>query len=136
MMTRDEILALEPGRELDALVAENVFDILSEDGKIVCAKCGGSGFNGHGTGYDAVCDCTGGYIGLIPNFSTDISAALEVAETFDFYDLDKGGDYGGIQYSATVETCLEDGTYQTYCARGKAMPESICKAALIAVSSS
>jgi adenylate kinase len=33
--------------------------------KIRCEKCGGSGFSGYGTGYDAVCDCAGGYIGGI-----------------------------------------------------------------------
>jgi adenylate kinase len=33
--------------------------------KVECEKCGGSGFNREGTGYDAVCDCTGGYVGAV-----------------------------------------------------------------------
>jgi len=79
-MTREEILAMIPGRELDELVAEKVMGIMSEDNKVVCDKCKGSGFSGFGTGYDAVCDCTGGYIGLLPHYSTDISASFEVIQ--------------------------------------------------------
>lgn len=33
--------------------------------KIPCPKCHGSGFTGRGSGYDDVCDCTGGYVGYV-----------------------------------------------------------------------
>jgi hypothetical protein len=33
----------------------------SPPARMPCRKCGGSGFSGYGTGYDAVCDWCGGY---------------------------------------------------------------------------
>ncbi|WP_176374175.1 hypothetical protein [Bacillus mobilis] len=36
--------------------------------RIECEVCGGSGFSGYGTGYDAVCDNCGG-IGEYPNWN-------------------------------------------------------------------
>jgi len=49
--------------------------MLSKDGfKTVSCACGGSGFSGHGTGYDAVCDNCGGQ-GEVLDFSDEIEEA-------------------------------------------------------------
>ncbi len=42
-----------------------------ESAKIPCPKCHGSGFTGRGSGYDDVCDCTGGYIGYVETQEKD-----------------------------------------------------------------
>jgi hypothetical protein len=50
-------------QQLDAAKQENAQ--LKNMLYIPCDVCGGSGFRGYGTGYDATCDCSGGYIGLL-----------------------------------------------------------------------
>lgn len=65
-------------RERDAWIAAVVFGVETDDEKIVCPTCGGSGFSGHGTGYNAVCSCTGGYIGIIPNYTTEMRAMWQI----------------------------------------------------------
>lgn len=47
----------------------------TEHTEIPCGRCGGSGFSGYGTGYDAVCDECGG-----AGFALDISSTTEPAE--------------------------------------------------------
>jgi len=65
-MTRDEILAMKPGRELDALIAEKVM----------------------GWSWGIIGD-------LIPAYSTDISAAWEVVEEMgDCLHLRQHGEQG------------------------------------------
>jgi hypothetical protein len=71
-------------RELDVSKQEN--ERLKKSLYIPCDKCGGSGFNGYGTGYDATCDCTGGYIGLLDaeealNWRHQLKQAIEALET-------------------------------------------------------
>lgn len=64
-MTKDEILAMEPGRELDCWVAEKVM------GWINVNKETGTGDKPNYHGFYGV---------KIPNFSTDIAAAWEIVE--------------------------------------------------------
>jgi len=53
----------------DAMLYNGIHDLEQERDrllellKITCQKCNGSGFSKPGSGYDAVCDCTAGYIG-------------------------------------------------------------------------
>lgn len=141
-MTKEEILAMAPGRELDALVGSMVLKLPQ---KYVCAV-------------DDCCeeeccipdrpdDCmlAGGLLRkrlgrddceywrrLDPEpYSTDITAAMEVVEHFDYVALHRNRDAGGhIIHSAIIWTTEEDERDTVHVA--ETMPESICKAALIA----
>lgn len=119
-MTRDEILALKPGRELDALVAEKVMgwtyghpcpegmDCLhwvDEKGEVRDYKP--------------------------PQYSTDISAAWEVFEKNGYYG---NVSYMGVEYVCTLWSKWDDeGLGVDVTATGNTAPEAICKAALLAV---
>lgn len=114
-MTREEILAMEPGRELDALIEQHIFgkrvewiqDEVTDPYPIVPAEYG--------------------YI--VENYSSDISAAWEVVnqmykdnwdftlERHRFMNRDKVGAFFG-----SLETV-----------KAEAAPEAICKAALLAI---
>ena len=77
---------LEPGKELDALIAEKVFGV--KNAVIKCPKCGSSDLKTHFlTGQDccASCEFNLNYKGrfYIPKrYSTDISAAWAIVEKF------------------------------------------------------
>ena len=133
-MTRDEILALKPGRELDALVAEKVMGWRKKT------------FPGGGGGYTAWVDENKKAMKLISNFtmietcyrcdyfrpSTDIAAAWEVVEKM----LERGGceigcygsKSGGKWFEVNVITMNGEVKVTAHTA-----PEAICKAALLAV---
>lgn len=117
-MNKDEILNMKTGRELDALVAEKVLDW-----KYVFYAQPINLWVG---------DIDGTVRKIIPNYSTDILLAIEVLELFDFYSIDKVSDCFIPQYEVTVESCMEDGTYNQISAKAKNIPEAICKACLIA----
>ena len=110
-MTRDEVLAMKPGRELDALVAEKVmgwkvaqvFDLKDTDGTNIA-----NGITPYSIGQ------------RVPHYSTDIAAAWEVVGKFEYIDVRRFKDHWGCTvYGQTVT--------------GKTAPEAICKAALLAV---
>jgi len=107
-MTRDEILSMKPGRELDALVAEKVMGqrFRSEWHKL--------------------------HNDTIACYSTDIAAALEVA-----IHLQKQGYYVCIELKACEETSVgvyeENPVEQIAYAKAQTPAEAICKAALLAV---
>ncbi|MFZ3132695.1 MAG: hypothetical protein WA125_16740 [Desulfosporosinus sp.] len=148
-MTRDEIIAMVPGRELDEAIGK-VIDATpkimwyamnkEEAAYFMDFERENAANNWHG---DMMTNhsnsryvANGGHIvrkEIYRRYSEDISAALEVAEKFDFYCVDKGGDYGNSQYGATVEICLVDGTYSPFTVRATTIPEAICKAALLAM---
>lgn len=76
----------------------------------------------------------GGHIArkeIYRQYSEDISAAWDVAEKFDFFQVENKG-YGQKKYHAIVDVCEEDGTYSTAEAFGDTAPKAICKAALLA----
>jgi len=130
-MTRDEILALEAGRELDALVAEIMgwTRYQNKHGLIVMSRPGAIPSHAH---FDQH-----------PNFSTDIAAALEVvekmtAEGHGYFELCK--DFGGW-WNATFFIVLSNdderralgyGNWK-YESDGNTAPLAICRAALLAV---
>lgn len=124
-MTRDEILALEPGREMDALVADVA-------------------------GFKNICymepikmwvgDIDGETNKRIPNFSAHISLAWEVFGTLfpvligrSYKETYEVGEIGWhVNWCDTVQEDDEDGA----CTHGKEVwaktaPEAICKAALL-----
>jgi len=103
-MTRDELLELKPGRELDALVAEKVM-----------------GYITHGQFREK-----NGVRVMIDRYSTDIAAAWEVVEMFSYIDIHRYDDF----FACAIYPI---GNSAVMRARGKTMPEAICKAALLAV---
>ena len=118
-MTRDEVLAMKPGRELDALVAEKVM--------------GWEYFPAQATGMFVrlgyFFDPVSGEAHHHWSPSTDISAAWEVvekmSEQWPQYQLAKIEDGWSVMWGF-------DG-YGWPEATGKTAPEAICKAALLAV---
>jgi hypothetical protein len=110
-MTREEILAMEPGHKLDALVAEKVMRWTKEGNYWLSHTCRIRTWE------------QTSYPGFQP--STDISAAWEVVESL----RDKW-------YYLEIRTCADDWVVQTNAdrsVRAKTAQEAICKAALIAV---
>ena len=126
-MTKEEILAMEAGERLSELVAERIMKECYhqhwEDKKwsIFCRKCGESTFyHQHSQAY-----------------STDISAAWKVVEKM------VGGGYAfcfdwASGKIATVIRCIFEENFskaeseESEWTEGKAAPEAICKAALLA----
>ena len=115
-MTRDEVLALKPGRELDALVMRIVFNAEKKDIGDECYWV--SEVNG-----EEVC---------WPRWfspSTDIAAAWEVLEKFFWVQVTANPPH---IWKATVITSPANGSV-TATAKGFTAPEAICKAALLAL---
>ncbi len=110
-MTRDEILAMKPGRELDALVAERVLgykvvDVLPQGITYMAGKRKRWIKN--------------------PNYSTGVAAAWEAVEEMnDCLHLREHGEEGRWE----ANFCGYPGSR----AHGATAPEAICKAALLAV---
>ena len=125
-MTRDEILAMEPGEELDRATAEYVLGRpFQKPGHEPCCTCQVCGH-----GFDE-CLC---------GLSEDIAAAWEVVEKID------AGSYrwrlaskhcrsGHVWWTATLDKYLGavNGWKEMVYAPGDTAPEAICKAALLAV---
>jgi len=115
-MTRDEVLAMKPGRELDALVAEKVmgwkavqvFDLKDTDGTNIA-----NGITPYNIGQ------------RVPHYSTDIASAWEVVEEMQNNEWDFTLKNHKRKYEAIFGTL--------YNAFAPTAPEAICKAALLAV---
>ena len=118
-MTRDEILAMKPGRELDALVMRTVFKAEKKDIGDECYW---------------VLEVNGEEVCWPRWFSpsTDIAAAWEVAE-----QLQKQGYVVCIELLPYEETSVgvyeADPANQIAYAKAQTPAEAICKAALLAV---
>jgi hypothetical protein len=124
-MTRAEILAMRPGRELDALVAEKVMGrvglLINESQSVVVGHRPHEYFE---TGYTDLKE--------VPLYSTSIAAAWEVVEKLKERYLVNIVVDGASQYAQFVE--FRDDDVLTYLAENGTMPENIAKAALLAVS--
>jgi hypothetical protein len=106
---RDEILAMEPGRELDALVAEKVMGLKS--------IAPNSAMDGE-------------YPVWIPAYSIDIAAAWQVVERMGrTWDMYLSRHYSG-RWTCTFD---RHGNYLETTVKAGSAPEAICKAALLAV---
>ncbi|MCI3922455.1 hypothetical protein MO973_19670 [Paenibacillus sp. TRM 82003] len=117
-MTRDEVLAMEPGRELDALVARKVMGWMqawSPSGKCEAwfeQQDDGSMRGIHDLGW---------------NPSKSISATWEVAEKFETIDVKRFVTDKGLWFCGITEN---NKWYRSF---APTAPEAICKAALLAV---
>ncbi len=148
-MTKEEILALPAGRELNCLICEYVFGMvwckepLDENGRAINA------------GYPYLTDKTDveknkrtivekhhSYLEWMdhePNYSTDIASAWKVLEKFEFISVSKGQIVNSVReqfdgngwfsksYQCTIHAKTDIKVH------GKTAPEAICKAALIAM---
>ena len=143
-MTKEEILAMEAGKELDTLVAEKIMnhpmpDFIPEDALDLY-------LSGRAIHYDSwTCVCLydeGDTPKWVPDpYSTDISAAWQVVEKLTEewtkgnkpISIDVSYDCGA--YEAKIETWDEDKcdwNEPIFSGAYDAAPEAICKAALIA----
>lgn len=141
-MTREEILAMKPGRELDCLVAEHIFGYWWADGPKY--------------DYDGPCEWERILVppaisreemkrynfppkGKIPKtffvheeYSTDIAAAWEVLIHIGMQG--QVGFSGGDDWFCEIDSGWhDDGTAKNFKATGYTAPEAICRAALLAV---
>ena len=112
-MTRDEILNMQAGREMDALIAEKVmgFEVIG-DGKVVLFK-------------------DNDYAYLVPDLggqwspSADISAAWQVVEKFAYYKIERLGK----MHNVYIEN---DDNIRTGISQEESLSLAICRAALLA----
>ena len=143
-VTREEILAMEPGRELDVSVAVNVMGWQRWESKgidkvwpVIVPPMGDERHNWAAEWDEHGCPH------WMPHYSTDISAAWEVVEKMQNTPC-RDGDH----FCARVEGFKNaheaaffhhlvgipgDDGLEYYEARGITAPEAICKAALLAV---
>lgn len=121
-MTPDEILKLAPGPELDALVAEAVMGwakiASTRYPDSLTGKLRAWGWRG----------TTGGCRTLVPLYSTDISAAVEVMEKLG----DRMWYFAKLPQTGCWEAAFID-QMPSPVVEAKNLPEAICKAALLAV---
>ena len=123
-MNNDEILSMPAGREMDALIFEYVFGF--EKGT----------FPVHAPMKSKIGDYM---VRPIQEYSSDISAAWEVAETlsdkFDFAIVNNQnfGKYPDLHYGFRLQAIGEDSHIKTIFALGETAPLAICRAALLAV---
>ena len=122
-MTRDEVLAMEPGRLLDALVAEYVVGMKEH------RKAYPESFDERVIWFRDPPNVTAYYV---PFYSTDISAAWVVVEKMFEHGGCEIGCYGsksgGKWFEVNVITMNGEVTVTAHTAH-----EAICKAALLAV---
>lgn len=116
-MTKDEIMEMVPGRELDVLIATKVmgrddsFGVLTTTRMVMDDTCGRK--------------LPDGYKKRTPYYSTDISAAWKVVERLypiTIYHHSTIGDEVG--YRVTIGGVI---------ITGQTAPETICKAALLTI---
>jgi hypothetical protein len=131
-MTRDEILAMESGRELDAIIAEKLMG-WTEFSPIDATIDYGVGVNGYRRNYakDECGRCT-----WFPFYSTDISAAWEVVEKMRVDHIYNMADFGRNmhkekQHYVRFHPLNSGNTADDWLPRFYTLPEAICKAALL-----
>ncbi|GCL71778.1 hypothetical protein PN4B1_16830 [Paenibacillus naphthalenovorans] len=121
-MDREMILKMEPGRELDALVAEKVMRGTAHTYVFNNKTINGMMFQIE----------DGVIISRVPHYSTDISSAWEVQEKLQDYGGMVLGCYGSKNgarwFSAQTVVNGKEISVTSHTA-----PEAICKAALLAV---
>jgi hypothetical protein len=135
-MNREEILAMVPGRELDCIIAENVFNVKINKtiSRLINEHVSMSISDVYGDeNLEPIQDTT---VKRIKDYSTDIAAAWEVVEKFDYNYLWR---WDGVTRYAMPNgmkwECkfTEKGATSDNMGYGLTAPEAICKAALLAV---
>lgn len=113
-MTREEVLAMESGRDLDKLIAEKIF---------------GREFESFPMG-DCFYDGNGWV--MADRYSTDISAVWEVVEKFPLSMIERVEVFvGNITVNVTLYPSTE--SEKSYTASSNSFGLSTCRAALLAV---
>lgn len=116
-LTREEILAMEPGRELDALIAKHVMGLDMVEGQLPQLP------RYYLTDYEKTIHRD------VPLYSSEISTAYEVLANEKSHQLtysEAGFSHSDLKYRAIVGR-NQDVAY------AKTAPEAICKARLLAV---
>lgn len=131
-MTRDEILAMKPGRELDALVAINIFgwQKVVFGGVVMIAPPQNDERMHWAANWDEH-----GCPHWIPHYSTDISAAWEVFEKIKNLGgwIEIAWNPKKKHYRCMVGANFSSGVLKSIDVSGfEEAPEAICKAALLA----
>jgi hypothetical protein len=121
-MTQEEILKMPAGREMDALIFEHVFGF--EKGSFPV--------------HEPMKSKLGDYmVRPIQQYSSDISAAFEVAEKlsdkWDFALMNNQNfrKYPDLHYGFRLQAIGEDNHIKTIFALGETAPLAICRAALL-----
>ena len=131
-MTSDEILAMKPGRALDAQVAEKVMGwTWAETNEGLEGLFPPQEFAIHGFKPILIFNDLGHLHGM-PEYSTDITPAWEVAEKFDNMTLRKMREAdGNVRHSVYMwlENIINNPMIMY---KADTLPEAICKAALLA----
>ncbi|MEF2243983.1 BC1872 family protein [Paenibacillus sp. IITD108] len=110
--TREQILAMEPGRELDKIVSEHVTKYQSLTTHL----------NADGT------------FGYLPNYSTDIAAAWDLLKEINEKGLVWRIEGARVSvFDPYVGSPADDGSLVHYEIIGSGIADTICKAALLAV---
>lgn len=137
-MTREDILSMKPGRELDALVAEKVMEWIEvecfgiKDNKIKrppvsgCQTIIARGWNQQIKMY-----------ATLPNYSTDISAAWEIVnkkQTFPYSISKCNNGKWSINWCSSNYECMncDEECTGKFEVEADTAPEATCKAALLA----
>ena len=133
-MQRDEILSMEAGRELDALVAERVMGW----GDISLHPMMDSDWWGMPSGPATAIQGAVGWLYThekVPNYSTDIAAAWEVVEAVRGrgWSLSLGEGMSGYGDAVVWMVDFYKGNRICLSANGPDVPLAICRAALLAV---
>lgn len=131
-MTTPQDNKLTPGRDLDSLVAEKVMGLETYKEVVpFCPQCEFK-FNPKSPGRVWCHQCSEWVYSSTKEYSTDISAAISVAETFHHWSLEK--DENGKEYEAILfQKNLFEGVFYNYYGRADTAPHAICLAALKAV---
>ena len=133
-MTRDEILNMQAGRELDALISMHIFGKNPELRMDFTTKTSTELCIAHYS-YSApvhVFKTQDGYFSVLPRYSTDIAAAWQVVEklreTMYFVSISASADCGASWLCewTTADTAIDF-------VRAGTMPLAVCRAALLAV---
>ena len=136
-MNRDEILKMEAGRELDALVAEHLFGGAGATW-FVCPRCKGEHFGASGDGrqchdeYNRGCAWYGAISDALPPFSTDIAAAWEVVDALSERNI-HFAIFTQNNVVMTFESKFDGGYISEAGGADDSIALAICRAALLAV---
>jgi len=136
---------VKPGKKLDALVAEKVFDY---ERMLECHWSEAMGYKNDDSHNQRIITATATttsikllnhrHANFAPLYSTSIAAAWEIINHFNdgvnhegsCYEIGKCEPFGKLHY---CQLTLYDGKYLVYTAKGQSAPHAICLAALKAV---
>ena len=135
MMTRDEILSMPAGRELDALIAKAIFNLDPQEHDEPCYEeknfPDGDGYSGF---YCPRCGISDGSYYSNPctpaKYSENIATAWQVVEHFKYWSVHKA--MSGLD-NKTFYTCTVWNDYIYHHAKADTPELAISRAALLAV---